>query len=411
MLGTNVSYAFGPSEFVVSDGGTAVTSDPDCTTNGSSIVNCEDNGEDVVVVDFGTNGGSVNLDTLSGLIPDRFSSDVTLGNGSDIVDGTDGADVVAAPSISTVNSDTIRTLDGDDTITTGNGSDIVSGGNDADVIVANDGNNILNGGESADDDAGDGNDTITGGPLFDIIDGGLGDDTLNGGTDADSTDSSDFDQIDGRRGNDTINAGDGPDTDIDGGPGNDTVNGDTGNDELFGGANTSGPADADTLNGGAGDDVLLNSAGADAFNGGTSTGDSDEVDYSQTSGSNPIQADIDATPGDDGVNCQLGPCEGDTVGTDVENLTGDGGDDILTGGSGANVLDGGSGDDTLDGGTGVGADGADRFVGGADADLVDYTGRNSALVITIDGTATTAPAAARPGPGARTTTSRPTSRS
>ena len=73
-----------------------------------------------------------------------------------------GADQFTAPSISTVNTDTIRTLDGDDSITTGNGSDIVSGGNDADVIVANDGNNILNGGEFAADDSGDGNDTTTG---------------------------------------------------------------------------------------------------------------------------------------------------------------------------------------------------------------------------------------------------------
>jgi Ca2+-binding RTX toxin-like protein len=387
VLGTTVSYNLGPTEFQVSDGGTATTSDADCHTNGSSIVICEDNGEDVIDVTFGTSGGSVNLDTISGLVPGRFSSSVTLGNGSDIVDGTDGDDVVAATSPSTVNADTIRGRDGDDTITTGNGSDIIDGGNDADTIVASGGNNILNGGEFADDDAGDGNDTITGGPVFDIIDGGLGDDILNGGTDADTSDSGDFDQIDGRRGNDTINAGDGPDTDVDGGPGNDVVNGDDGNDALFGGSNASNPQDSDTLNGGPGADVLLNSPGPDTFNGGTNVGGTDEVEYSQTSGSAPIKADIDGASGDDGTNCEVGPCEGDTIATDVEDLTGDGGDDLLTGSSVANTVDGGPGDDMLAGGTGVGADGADRFIGGSNSDTVDYTARNAAVVVSIDGTA------------------------
>ena len=390
VLGTTVSYQLSQDEFVISEagGGSASTSDGDCSVDGSSVVRCADNGEDSFDIDFGTNGGFVNLDVISGLVPGRFDSNITLGNGSETVDGTDGTDIITAASTATVNGDTIRALDGDDQIITGNGSDLVDGGDDADTIVANDGNNILNGGEFADDDSGDGNDMITGGPLFDIIDGGLGNDILNGGTDADATDGADFDQIDGRRGNDTINAGDGPDTDVDGGPGDDTVNGDSGNDTLLGGANSSGPADADTLNGGSGADLLLNSPGADAFAGGTSTGDADEVDYSQTSGSAPVKADIDGAVGDDGTNCELGPCEGDSIATDVENLTGDGGGDELVGGTGANVIDGLAGNDTLIGGGGASADGADRFVGGTGtADMVDYTGRTGALVVTIDGTA------------------------
>src|SRR5829696_111046 len=59
VLGTTVSYQLSDDEFVISDGGTATTSDPDCTNNGSSIVHCEDNGEDVIDVDFGTSGGFV----------------------------------------------------------------------------------------------------------------------------------------------------------------------------------------------------------------------------------------------------------------------------------------------------------------------------------------------------------------
>jgi Ca2+-binding RTX toxin-like protein len=373
VLDSTVSYQFSGTEFVISDGGGATTSDGDCTTQGTAVVHCADNGENVIDVDFGTNGGFVNLDTLSGLVPGRFSSTITLGNGTETVDGTDGTDTVTAAAVSTVNADTVRTLDGDDSITTGNGSDIVNGGNGADTIVANDGNNILNGGEFADDDAGDGNDTITGGPVIDTIDGGLGDDTLNGGGDSD--------QLDGRRGNDTINAGAGDDTDVDGGPGDDTVNGDADDDVLTGGADT------DAVNGGTGADVLVNSAGADAFSGGTSTGDVDEVDYSQSSGSSPIRADIDGAAGDDGQNCLVGTCEADSIATDVENLTGDAGDDQLTGGSGPNVLDGGTGADTLAGGAGTGPDGADRFIGGTQTDTVTYAGRNDVLVLSIDGSA------------------------
>lgn len=111
------------------------------------------------------------------------------------------------------------------------------------------------------------------------------------------------------------------------------------------------------------------------------------MDYSATSGSAAITADIDGASGDDGPNCPGASCEADSIATDVENLTGDGGGDTLTGSSQANVLDGQAGTDTLAGGGGTGADGADTFNGNTGTDTVTYATRTDALVVDVDGTA------------------------
>ncbi len=311
----------------------------------------------MVDVTFGSSGGFVNLDALSSLVPGRFSSERHPRQRRRHGRRDRRDDTVTAPSISTVNNDTIRTLDGDDSITTGNGSDIVSGGDDADVIVANDGNNILNGGEFADDDSGDGNDTITGGPLFDIIDGGLGDDTLNGGTDADATDNDDFDQIDGRRGNDV-----------------DQRRRRTRHRRRRRPRQRHGqrrlrqrravrrrqhvrPGRRRHPQRRHGRRRPAQLRRPDAFNGGDETAASaTRSTTARPAGSSPIQADIDGGAGDDGVNCQLGPCEGDSIAADVENLTGDGGPTICSPAARAPTCSTAEpGDDALDGGSGVGS--------------------------------------------------------
>jgi Ca2+-binding RTX toxin-like protein len=96
--------------------------------------------------------------------------------------------------------------------------------------------------------------------------------------------------------------------------------------------------------------------GADTFVGG------DEADTVSYAGhALPVTADPDGVPGDDGQGA-----EGDTIGSDVENLTGGDGGDVLIGGDGPNVLDGGPGDDSLTGG-----DSADNLRGGDGNDWLD----------------------------------------
>jgi Ca2+-binding RTX toxin-like protein len=114
---------------------------------------------------------------------------------------------------------------------------------------------------------------------------------------------------------------------------------------------------------------------------------------------------------DDG---ETGAHEGDDVKSDVENIKGGAGNDILTGSTSANQIDGNGGDDSISGGpggvcTGAGADidvlnggaGNDTFPmgdgitsncadivdGGAGFDFVDYERRTTALNISLDGTA------------------------
>jgi Ca2+-binding RTX toxin-like protein len=395
-LSMQVSYLAGPDDWDII--GNFATAGSGCTQASSAEVTCDENGEDVDV-DFANVGSSVSFNVADSFLD--FDTDILLGNGTENVTGTDGIDIVHASDVSptNVNGDTIDTLDGNDQITDGGGSDIISGGDDADTIVANGGNNILTGGEFAGDST-DGADTITGGSIQDDIDGGAGGDTLNGGGDDDEiTGGDDGDTInagpgddgasvhvvDGEDGDDTVNGEDGNDT-LDGGNNNDTLNGGNNNDTLNGDAGT------DTLNGAAGVDTLLNSDGSDAFNGGTSGSDADEVDYSVSSGSSSITADADGAAGDDGRNCPGGSCEADSVGSDIENLTGDGGADTLVGNALNNTLDGAGGNDTLAGGAGTGADGGDRFNDTSGTDTVTYnpstgSARTGALTIDIDGTA------------------------
>lgn len=98
-------------------------------------------------------------------------------------------------------------------------ADIVNGGLGNDTIRGLGGNDTLNGAEGNDDlDGGDGNDYLI---------GGAGDDTLQGGMNADT--------LEGGAGNDVLRGGKGFDS-IDGGDGNDTIYSGLGQDTLTGGA-------------------------------------------------------------------------------------------------------------------------------------------------------------------------------
>jgi Ca2+-binding RTX toxin-like protein len=400
-MGAQVEYLPASDEWRIID--SFATAGSGCEDVSSAVVECPEGGEDIDA-DFDSEGGFVDLRPADGTLD--YDSNITLGNGSDTVHGGSGADVVTAASPTSVNGDTVNTYDGDDSVTTANGSDIISGGDGSDIIDAgNLGNNIVNGGEFAGDDVDDGIDVITGGTLGDTLDGGGGNDTIvGGGAAADTADDDTIDggagvddidagggedDVDGQADGDTIDAGDGNDTEVFGGPGNDTINGGPGNDTLDGGENTSGADDSDTLNGDAGDDTLLNNDGPETFNGGASETVGDEVDYSPTTAAASLTVDIDGVA-DDGRNCPGASCEGDNVGTTVENVTGDTSPDTITGSSATsvrNVLDGGGGSDTLAGGPGPGGDGVDKFVGGSATDTVTYAARTGAITADIDGAA------------------------
>lgn len=121
----------------------------------------------------------------------------------------------------------------------------------------------------------------------------------------------------------------------DGGSGNDTIRGDRLNDWLYG-----GPGD-DRLEGRAGDDFFGGFTGADVFVGGRGQ---DQVGY--VGRMTPVRADLDGAA-DDG---EAG--EGDTIGADIEDITGGSSDDRLTGNAADNMLEGGPGRDVIDSGGG-----------------------------------------------------------
>ena len=160
---------------------------------------------------------------------------------------------------------------------------------------------------------------------------------------------------------------------VDGGPGHDTINGNAGPDVLNGGA------DADSISGGPGADTLDGGLDADVMSGG---GARDIVSYAARS--ERVRVNLGPGPGDDG-SANDGPLGSrDAIGSDVEEVVGGAGDDILIAGSAAVTLRGGGGNDNLLGGPlgdlldgGIGADsinpadGADTVLAGAGVDNVD----------------------------------------
>ena len=135
-----------------------------------------------------------------------------------------------------------------------------------------------------------------------------------------------------------------------GGGGSDILFGHDGNETLYGGGG------ADTLKGGPGNDLIFGGADGDTMYGEHGI---DTVSYADH-GNVGVSADADGTAGDDG---QLG--EGDTIATDVENIVGTQGPDVLGGGAGTNALFGEGGNDMI-----VGSGGGDFLDGGAGFDTL-----------------------------------------
>jgi Ca2+-binding RTX toxin-like protein len=256
----------------------------------------------------------------------------------------------------------------------------------------------------------DGDDTLIGGPGRDALVGGLGADFMSGGAGSDVVSyrgillhiaanltggaaddgfpgerdniASDVETLIGGDGPDTLAGNDGPNT-IRGGPGDDTINGiggddtiygEEGSDAVFGGGGDDvidgrfygpgpGPGN-DQVDGDSGNDIIYSGAGHDVLSGGYGV---DTVSYAGRG--EQVSADLDAEKHDDGAGN-----ENDTINTDVENLEGGNGDDILTGNDGPNAINGGNSNDIISGlgGNDVldGAWGKDTILGGDGDDLM-----------------------------------------
>jgi Ca2+-binding RTX toxin-like protein len=284
------------------------------------------------------------------------------GAGNDTMDGGAGADVfVGGLGTDTVSyaSRAVRvavTIDGNANDGTDSNFDGVGEEGDnvsatVENVLGGSGRDLLIGSAAAN--------KLTGGPGDDTLDGGIGADTLDGGDGRDqATYASRTDpvsvRLDGSANDGAAGEHDNVLTeDVAGGSGDDVLVGSAGANLLDG-----GPGD-DTLDGGDGSDGLVGGGGVDT------------VTYASRASRVAVSIDNAANDGSDANSDGIGE-EGDNVHSDVENLIGGSGDDLLVGSGAANTIDGGLGADVIKGGAGV--------------DAVDYRMRTGRLAVSLDGT-------------------------
>jgi Ca2+-binding RTX toxin-like protein len=334
-----------------------------CTASGPQQVNCTLTNADAAITLL---GGDDVLTINPNALDTAF---VSGGAGNDTLTGSTECDTFTADA-------------GADTYKGGNAPTSVFGCNDRmdysgyTVGVAVTLDNQPNDGAGEGDNVGADITSVTGGSANDSIDaaatdrsvsfnGGAGDDTITG------SGLSDF--LGGGPGNDTVNGNNGGDS-ISGGDGNDNLSGGLGDDDL------SGDQGTDRVDGGDGDDTFdefgfgqapvgsspgfPSSTGNDEIIGG---GGEDQVYYSRAfdprDGTEIRQLGVTVTLDDQANDGEGG--EGDNVRSDVEGVSGGGGDDTLTGNDASNSLSGNGGKDTIDGRGGV-----DLISGGAGDDSI-----------------------------------------
>lgn len=305
---------------------------------------------------------------------------VVGGSGDDILIGNDSDNKLSGSD----GDDQVLGLGGDDLLDGGeygyfysDGSDVIEGGTGTDTVsyefrrdaLSITLNGVADDGEPGENDmigpgvedvwGGSGNDDIVGDSGPNRLNGGNGDDTVHGaGGD---------DLIEGWYGNDHLFGDEGDDEVLSGYmykypppirnvptpfPGTTgDVHGGPGNDKLY------GPRSNGILEGDDGDDLLSGWFEADQFSGGQG---SDTVTYHYSALA--VNASLD------GVANDGSPGEGDSIGTDVENMigSGSGNPDTLVGDNGPNVISGGTGNDSISG-----LDGADTLTGDSGADTLN----------------------------------------
>jgi Ca2+-binding RTX toxin-like protein len=322
-------------------------------------------------------------------------------NGGQFTDDSLGADEVADPAdIDTLNgrggndrlsawegNDVLDGGPGDDSLEPGPGNDTAVGGPGRDIFdssFAIDGSDSFNGGPgfdqfsyrerlqavtitSADDLANDGavgeNDNVGVGGEPEELRGGAGNDTIVAG--------GAFNEIEGNEGDDELRGGGGSDT-VSGGEGADTVFGGAGDDSLGAGFDSV----TDTLDAGPGDDVLnpSNDEATDLYSGGAGT---DLIDF--TDERLPVIVRLDNI-----ANDGLAGLTPDNFRSDIEDVLGGDGRDLLIGSGAANELSGGPGRDLIRGLGGAdgltGNAGRDRIVGGPGRDSIFGNGGADSIV-------------------------------
>ena len=248
---------------------------------------------------------------------------------------------------------------GADTLIGGAGDDVMSGGAGDDVLYGGAGNDTMDGGTGGDALYGEaGDDIVIGSDQTDLLDGGTGADTLTGGA-----------------GDDTLIGGAGDDI-LDGGAGNDYLDAQAGNDFVYGGA---------------GDDIIIagEGRGIDSYYGGDGI---DTIKYESASDGVIVNLGTDSTltiagkdvPASGAIDMVTVRTDGvsyidrDFI-TEIENLVGSSGDDILIGSIENNMIDGALGDDIL-----MGAGGDDILIGGGGTDTAIFSGNASEYTITVD---------------------------
>lgn len=337
---------------------------------------------------------------------DMISADIegiAGGHGNDTISGSDSADTLSGGH---GGDDTINGLGGDDEIDGGLGSDTVSGGDGNDKVsyswvravglsyysipvsitldgVANDGFTGTNDALSTDIEqfeGGEADDTMNGDESANHLVGSGGDDVIAGAGAGDHVEGgSGDDQVDGGSGDDLVSGdswiryrtyfqGDDNTSTFWFGIGADVLNGGDDDDQLVGGFGE------DTAEGGAGDDEIDGGYDADVISGGAGN---DTAAYRIRG--EYLSLSLNGVADDGWISSIGGPGEQDMIESDIENLTGSYGNDILTGDGQANVLDGSRGQDTIDAG-----DGADTVIGGDDADEIT-AGAGDDRVFAADG--------------------------
>ena len=141
--------------------------------------------------------------------------------------------------------------------------------------------------------------------------------------------------------------------------------GTSGNDTL------TGSGDPDCIIGLAGDDTLKGGGGADKLDGGAGT---DTASYAGSAHGVIVDLSISTGQAAEGIS----PAGGDVL-SNIENITGSGGNDTLTGDASANVINGGAGNDVIEGGAG-----ADTMTGGAGIDTLSYANQVSNVGVLAD---------------------------
>jgi len=210
-------------------------------------------------------------------------------------------------------------------------------------------------------DLGAGSDSVTDlAPASMSAKGGDGNDVMTGGSlDDDFSDTAGANSIRGRSGDDLIDTSGSIDQL------SDTLDGGRGDDDLF-----AGPS-RDRLIGGGDDDGMQGGLGADEIDGGSGR---DHASYTDSAhGSVRLSVSLDGVA-NDGQLPLGGTTEGDNVLTTVEDVTGNGGPDLLFGSNADNRLVGLGGDDFIEG-----LDGEDELEGDSGADRLFSNTFRSAL--------------------------------